>query len=291
MTRSSDGNHPIGSDENPMNIANVEVTGQRPKLPAIIPEFDFYLPPEGRPVVHEEENDEGGVGGGSGGPGSSSNDEEEDKDDDEEDEKSLTEMLFRNDSLPSDLENMLKQILIDCMGEKLYNELVSQGQLSITFDFGSGSSIFDENKITMNSFESNSLLHEMFHGAQYSRVSSKTWKSAGANFEVEASIAQYRYLEKQPDFASSSWARFYETEPLGINIARLSRFLSSNGSWIDSSQSLQFNSLFAGTGLMIVDLYRNNPILNQNGKNMIFFDANRSANSNIENLKYLSVKC
>jgi hypothetical protein len=287
MTRSSDGNHPIGSDENPMNIANVEVTGQRPKLPAIIPEFDFYLPPEGRPIVHEEENDEGGVGGGSGGPGSSSssNDEEEDKDDDEEDEKSLTEMLFRNDSLPNELEIMLKHILGTCMGEKLINALASEEQLSITFNPNAdkpGSYNPGSRNITLRGFNNDVLFHEMFHAYQ-DNVSSG---GLNINSDIEAYVAQYRYLEK---LAFSDMNAFellstrYEHGFYQIIAVMSEKTISSNGMSL-LIDPIEFELRYLGAAFILQNKYK------EDGVDMEI-DPAPSFDQNFKNLQQLSKGC
>jgi hypothetical protein len=126
----------------------------------------------------------------------------------------------------------------------------------------------------------------MFHQYQLSQLPTSLQKSAGVNIELEAYIAQYKFLQKQGELDNPRWVRMYDKTPIGRNIARLSNdYISSNGSLIDSNKNYSFNSLFAGTGLMMEDYYNRDP------KNERQFDGNRSVGDNLQNLRNLTKNC
>lgn len=189
------------------------------------------------------------------------------------------------------LEAMINKIMADCMGGALYNSLVARGSYSLQINTGGTSSSFGSGGgIVLNKMESNALLHEMFHFYQYFQVPSATWDNIEANLDLEAAIAQYKYLQKLPEFTpGSQWAQVYNNTKIGQDIATLSGSLSNKGTLIDPTKSLEFNSLFAGTCMTIVDIYRNSS--NYKPGIDLSFDPNRSVTDNLKHLAELSKNC
>ncbi|MDR2885906.1 MAG: hypothetical protein LBU95_03890 [Rikenellaceae bacterium] len=204
----------------------------------------------------------------------------------------MAKKIFRNinmsDANWAVIENMLAKIMADCMGGAMYNALdglLGSQTFAIQFDLNAQTSTFDGNTISLNSFESNSLFHEMFHAYQAYQETPTTYDDAIANLEVEANIAQYRYLMSLPEVTpGSKWAQTYK-EGFGRNVAKLSnRYISKSGTLIDQSKSTMFTSIFSGAGSMVVSMYA------QTGRT-ISFDYTRSVTQNLKNLANLSGGC
>lgn len=93
---------------------------------------------------------EGGSNGistdrGGGGKPTTPDDNDDDEDEEEKGDDKAKE-LFESDDLTEEqwkeLERMLEEIMIDCMGGKLYNALTAIGQFPIEFDFSRKNSVF-----------------------------------------------------------------------------------------------------------------------------------------------------
>jgi len=119
--------------------------------------------------------------------------------------------IFRNDNLSPEewdkIENMIEQIINDCMGGPLYNSLVDfmgGSTLSIEFDpsFEGGKWLPSQGKIILGDMngtaESHVLFHELFHVYQASESASLMNQSM-INYEAEAFIAQYKFRQKIPN--------------------------------------------------------------------------------------------
>jgi len=143
--------------------------------------------------------------------------------------------IFENDKLKEDewkkLEEIIDKILLDCMGGHLYNAL-DRADKSYSFTLNPAEdSFFDGNGISLKSFDSGALLHEMIHAYQYlNRVSDTSHENSLANREIEAYLAQYRYEQYHFDYAfDEHWIIQHESGFLN-RIANLSNgFISKQG--------------------------------------------------------------
>lgn len=218
-------------------------------------------------------NGSGGAGGGGGGGGGGGPSAPKAK------------KLFRNNNLTETdwkaLEDMINKIMADCMGGKLYNSLYNEmegGKLD--FRFGNNPVIaggFDVNSqsITINSRDSGTLFHEMFHAYQSYQESLTSYNNSSANREIEAYIAEYRLSGK------------IESSDYRGNLIFLSdQYISPKGAQVVPSDELSypFNDVYRNTIDLIKAQYA------RFGKNLQF-DQNRTFNQNFKNLRYLSNGC
>ncbi|MDR2893929.1 MAG: hypothetical protein LBU97_00515 [Alistipes sp.] len=180
------------------------------------------------------------------------------------------------------LEGMVNKILADCMGGSLYNALYNSGKvLNITFN--GDDDYFDGKGITIKNVDNGVLFHEMFHAYQYyieNNVSA--YNNAIVNIEIEAYIAEYRFLKKQSEFAST-WAERYEKGPFKKDIATFSdNFLSETGTLINQGEWFDriLNALIAQIKMSYA----------KRGK-LAAFNEKRPMNDNFKNLQTLGKGC
>ena len=200
--------------------------------------------------------------------------------------------IFRNSNMTQEnwelLERAIEKIQQDCMGKALYNELdalLGDKTFAIQFDLNAIDSDFDGSSIILNNFESNALLHEMFHAYQAYQEIPATYNGAVANLEVEACIAQYIYLKSLPEYTKGSkWTQGYQQGAKKAIAMFSDHYLSKNGTLKSPDVSGTAWSSFANLGSVMVNEYAK---INQ----IITFDNNRSMEQNLKNLSNLSGGC
>ena len=251
-----------------------DYNGTPPSRPA-----DLYH--YGNPIWHTYESNQGGGngggnGGGSGGgviilnPGDIAPDALD---------------LFSNDNLSneelSELERMISEIMLNRMGGALYSALNAGSNIFLSFDLGANKSGYNPvSGIKLSGYNSGSLLHEMFHAYQYSQNPS-SYTGASANREVEAYLAEYRYLK---NLSNPGWEQSYETG-FKSNIATLDLFLSKKGTLINSSKLNDFEFRHISATVRIRNEYRDR------GLGEISIDGGSSFSQNFQNLMNLSQSC
>ena len=203
--------------------------------------------------------------------------------------KELTQSLFTTDSLTEDqiqeVGKMLEQIMQDCMGGELFNKLVKDSKfIKITFNSEKISQYnYDSHSIILKSYNSDTLLHEMFHAYQYSVLGNEEYNKADTNYEIEAQIARYNFLLRRSDVDGVNNHNDFTSTNFGAAISRISSCFTSKGIPItDRSQKLEQNYPFAV-----------NYILN-NAKEMemdMIFKTDFSPNDNVQNVIDLSESC
>ncbi len=196
----------------------------------------------------------------------------------------LASKLFRGGLSESDwkkLEKVIKEIMANCMGGSLYNELdklLGSGTLAIqivnnpliggNFDVYTGT-------ITIADLDSGSVFHEMLHAYQAYQESVISFNASSANREIEAYLAELRLSGK------------IERSDYRGNIMLLSdQYISPNGVQIVPSDeyAFPFNDVYRSAVDLITVQYA------QYRRNLNF-DKSRSFNQNFKNLRYLSNNC
>lgn len=118
--------------------------------------------------------------------------------------KDVREQLFDTSSLSKDeegeLEEMLQEILGDCMGEELCRQLLKSGErIEFIFNDTRSSNICYSNDgieyISMRNNRSEGLIHEMFHAYQIINGDYDDFQNNKPAYEIEAYIATCLYIE------------------------------------------------------------------------------------------------
>ncbi len=199
--------------------------------------------------------------------------------------------IFRNSKMTDvnwkKIDDLLKKILKDCLGEALYNALINNlNGKSLVIQFGNESSFdYTNGTITLDMMaaESNRLFHEMWHAYQAYNETQTSFSSSLMNQEFEAWYAQYLYISKLPEYKEgSTWYRWYNDSKIGIAVQNLKRFVNTKGYLLQGELNLYS--------------YLNNvmmPIFNRSGysQSSYPFDYNRSGAENFNNFKKLSINC
>ena len=142
------------------------------------------------------------------------------------------------------IEEMLREILEDCMGKELLrriaNNLGPNERLPFKFIAGAGSS-HDPNTGQVRigreaSSMSASLLHELFHVFQRqenrgNHPTETSWNNLAMNREIEAWLAHYLFLSRStnPDNFTALVLDFYNDPSLGQSIVELGQFITPRG--------------------------------------------------------------
>ena len=166
------------------------------------------------------------------GGGSGSTSTEEDK----LDSKKFADKILKNTLSPSDsmrLHTMLTEILNDCMGHTMLQEIYDKGtQINITFNSNISRSKYKFNSnihsstIVMCNDHSEGLVHELFHFVQHYTLGYNTYQSAYVNFEVEAHIVSLMYMShttnisahsRYDKYCDTTWGGYQEDCALYLN--------------------------------------------------------------------------
>jgi hypothetical protein len=134
----------------------------------------------------------------------------------------------------------------------------------------------------------------MIHAYQYSNRGTASWGNYGANREVEAYLAQYRFMKESGQLTSGSkWGDRYTKGYLN-HVAYLSNdYISRKGTLIDPGMQDVFNFVFETAAHSIIASYEVRPEFNDPNKpkEPPKFDSGRSAGQNINSLSNLSKNC
>jgi hypothetical protein len=209
--------------------------------------------------------------------------------------------LFEGPGLTDDdlaiLEELLEDIINDCMGGALYNGLIAKlngKKLSIEIDPNSGGGKYDfvDDKIilgTRDGGESSILLHEMFHAYQGHGMNSATYFQSAMNFELEAHIAQYMYVRKLSKFKPGNFWYNLFSEGGGAygHISRLvGDFLTPQGELQPNTCEEQFKNRFG----VSANRMKNNP-MSPYADDKYKYNSGISGNNNIKHIREFAKDC
>ncbi|MDR0334231.1 MAG: hypothetical protein LBI15_12325 [Dysgonamonadaceae bacterium] len=141
-------------------------------------------------------------------------------------------LIFNTSHLTEDearrLERMLNEMLENCLGQGLYNELaqILNGRiLSLDLIIQRKSTYdFNTKKMTLGLIEADfsTLFHEMFHALQDFFERPNDWTAAAMNREAEAQFAQLHHIQRSPQSdVYDDWIRHFTTTQTGQAIAHI----------------------------------------------------------------------
>ena len=180
------------------------------------------------------------------------------------------------------VEQMVLDILDDCLGGKMFNHLEEQlngRYLTIRYVSGNtnpgmsyGSSMVELGNLT----HSASLMHELFHHCQkYRESSSQDFTGASANLELEAQLAKIKFLERLSD-PGEEWEI---NEKFGQSYWELSNMLGRKGTVVVGTEQ-DFHTIFMSTAQWIKNTYTG-----------YSYNAGRPLSTNLRNLQALASDC
>jgi len=129
-------------------------------------------------------------------------------------------------------ETELNRIIADCMGQKLYNEVLrSMNGLKITLNYnpsyvaGQLTGTVSRPQMNFGIMEDHVILHELVHVYQVKNGSS----TATINKEIEAFYLQYKYLKNSDRFLPGKrWYLYFNENELGRAVAAIEYYLDIN---------------------------------------------------------------
>ena len=200
--------------------------------------------------------------------------------------------IFRNSGMTeanwNTVERMLDKIMVDCMGQALYNGLkntLNGKTLTIQF-IGKGNSAFDLNGgIRLRTdVVSGEFLHEMLHAYQSYRESYASMTNAKLNMEIETHYAQYLYQSALPEYKGSKWEKRDKYKSRWKNIVSLKRFMNEKGDLHPNADVAKFESHILNEVV---------PTLREAGYSSDRYplDYDRLGIENFKNLKELTKNC
>ena len=149
-------------------------------------------------------------------------------------ETPYADRLFDVDNLTEEerkaLENMITEMLEDCMGANLYSALVNNGRLAIQFNNINESWFCPVTRtVSMHTKdESWIFFHEIFHAFQRQEATPAEWTGSTLNREIEAWFAMYLYIrefDSYPSSGGSVWKEDWGENFYKRHIASLSRYI------------------------------------------------------------------
>lgn len=183
------------------------------------------------------DNDSGGGGGNGGGPGGEYNPTPPA-------DAPIAQSLFRNSSISpqdwEDIENMLEEIIKDCMGSGLYSNLLedfSGGALFLNVDRDASSASFNPNNgvLTLNNmYDDESLFHELFHARQAYEETLPSLDGAQLNLEIESYYTTLLLKRKE----DPSYEPVHSIEKAVDN---LKNHIDANGQLLSTSTTQKLN--------------------------------------------------
>lgn len=140
-----------------------------------------------------------GLGGPGGGGGSTTTSQDQEQPTPEDVRKKLFGKSDISKEEEQEVEEMLRQILRDCLGEELCRQLMNSNyDIEIRFDYYSPTSRFGSDDsglvIILRDYRSAAFLHEMIHAYQAHSLGAQTFNNSIVNLEVQAYLAMYLYL-------------------------------------------------------------------------------------------------
>ncbi|WP_195667770.1 hypothetical protein [Bacteroides intestinalis] len=165
-----------------------------------------------------------------------------------------TSAIFKNEKFSKNtweiLDNILNEILEDCMGSSLYGSiksLLKGDKIEILIVDGLDSSYNWDTKtlsLDINCLESNAFLHELMHLYQTLQESTSSFEGAMLNREIEAHYAQYIFLIKQPLW-EEKYKDIYSRNPRGKAVEALDNYFDKHGHLKDESVSDVIETVFS----------------------------------------------
>ena len=235
----------------------------------------------------DTEDDSGSSGGGiTGGGGSSSSGGGS---------APLAKAMFRNSNMTNEnwevIENMLKKITKDCMGQNLYNALLEKldgKQLVIQF-WNKEYSSFDHDdgegiKISTQYVYSNHLFHEMWHAYQAYYETVNSYENALINLEIESHYAQYLYVKSLPEYAGSRWEEKYSRKRHKL-IKKIQNYVDEYGELI-VLENIDNESLMDAHMITLMTAFKNDSAYSS-----CKYDSTRIGLSNFTNLQTITKNC
>ena len=200
--------------------------------------------------------------------------------------------IFRNSGMTeanwNTVERMLDKIMVDCMGQALYNGLkntLNGKTLTIQF-IGKGNSAFDLNGgIRLRTdVVSGEFLHEMLHAYQSYRESYASMTNAKLNMEIETHYAQYLYQSNLPEYKNSKWEKRDKTKARWRRISELKRFIDKKGNLRPNTDISEFEARILNQVV---------PTLREVGYSSDKYplDYNRLGMENFKNIRELTENC
>ncbi|WP_291529413.1 hypothetical protein [Bacteroides sp. UBA939] len=229
----------------------------------------------------DDKPDEGG--GESGGEGGSNGDQSSTTN------NPATELFYQspyNAELWEEVNELLKDIMDDCMGESLYTELLRKnGRLSLVIDENRGYSSFVNNTITLGEVESGQLFQELWHAYQYTGESDASWNKSFINQEIEANYAMYLYLSKQEGYEGSKWERDWAGAARLDAVAGLKIYLDSKGNLLPDKTNTELDFVVSS----VASFFESS--LGYDDPNIYKYDWERTGLDNFKNLRELTINC
>lgn len=200
--------------------------------------------------------------------------------------------IFRNSSMTdinwAVIENMLKKIMSDCMGEALYNGLkktLNGKTLKIQFiDNGNSAFTLDGGIRLRIDGVSGDFLHEMLHAYQSYQENYDSMMDAKINMEIETHYAQYIYQHSLPEYKGSKWEKRDKTTSRWKEISKLTKYIDSKGNLHPNADISEFESRILNQVV---------PALRQAGYSSDKYplDYDRPGLENFKNIRELTENC
>ena len=209
----------------------------------------------------------------------------------------FADKIIKNTLSPADsaqIHTMLTEILNDCMGQTLLQEIYDKGvKISITFDSNQSNSkyIYYGDNLTSSSIimcnnHTEGLVHELFHYYQHYTYKYNTFNSAEINTEVEAHLASVLYMSHVTNSSAQSRYNTYLQSRLGDYLDLCSIFINHNGTYKGSNEKEQYISKF-----MFGEYFKEAAWTYYNTHKSYLYDETRSIDENIKCLQAIFKNC
>ncbi len=149
--------------------------------------------------------------------------------------KKAKDILKVPDKYSKDIQIIFEKIVKDCLGEGLYDGLISalNGKtIDIEIKGVNGSFNINGNERSISigtQLDSDQLLHEMFHIFQSYQESTASFGNKLMNVEIEAHYAHYLYLSRQPNYKDSEWEKRDDEDHHRKAVKNLKEFIDEKG--------------------------------------------------------------
>jgi len=237
------------------------------------------LSPEDYEVVEPEWENREGAGGGGGGPA-----EEEEEEDPTGEE--MLEDLFETSNLTEEekkiVSKMLEEIYDDCMGRELIVSLVSKNnKINLVFSYNNRAGFNPTKGIRLNNDHSEALLHELFHAYQCSQVTATAFYTSVANYEVEAYLATYMYMDRCLNTEVYRRQKRFKNRIIGTQVITLQSMIFDNTSFLEfnSEKEDYFHELFISTSI------------SYGSTNNCTVDVKQPMEDHLKNLQKITINC
>lgn len=275
-----------------ITVLDIEVHGQNCKTVYYLPTLDIDIGSGGGGGYNGMYSDtDGGGGGSSNNNTNDSNDNTNPKKDSDKSEADAKE-IFNADIKDEEwkkLQNLLEEIVKDCLGKGLYTGLVSdlKGEtIKIELSGTNGQFSIQDGKRSISigvQMDDDQLLQELFHAYQSYREPLSSYTKALLNAEIEAHYAQYLYLSRKPNYKGSSWEKRDEEDLRRKKIKDLEELIDEKGNLRQGvkEDSLNFEMLNG-----VIPTFRN-----VKGYKNYTLDYDRTGLNNFNNIRKITINC